>query len=59
MLCGNNLPWVERASHLGHELHESGTMDQDAVIKRAQFVEKSVEIRTLFDWASPPDIFQP
>ena len=56
MLCGNNLPWVERASHLGHELHESGTMDQDAVIKRAQFVEKSVEIRTLFDWASPPDI---
>ena len=30
-LCGNDLPWVETAVHLGHELHESGHMDHDAV----------------------------
>jgi hypothetical protein len=57
-LCGNNLPWVESAVHLGHELHESGTMDHDAVIKRAQFIEKSVEVRTMFEWASPTEVLQ-
>ena len=45
-LCGRLLPWVERACHLGHELHESGSMDPDIVVKKAQFIEKSVEIRT-------------
>ena len=48
MLCGHDLPWVPSAVHLGHELHESGTMDHDAVIKRAQFIDKSVEIRITF-----------
>ena len=58
MLCGNQLPWVESAVHLGHELHESGTMDHDSVIKRAQFIEKSVEVRTMFEWASPTDVLK-
>ena len=58
VLCGNELPWVESATHLGHELHESGTMDNDAVIKRATFISKSVEVRNTFSWASPADIIQ-
>ena len=52
-LCGRPLPWVESATHLGHELHESGNMEHDAVTKRAQFIAKSVELRTMFHWASP------
>ena len=57
-LCGRSLPWVERASHLGHELHESGQMELDASCKRAQFIEKSVEIRTMFQWAGPAEIMR-
>ena len=57
-LCGRALPWVASATHLGHELHESGTMDHDAVIKRAKFIDDSVEVRTMFSWASPPDILK-
>ena len=56
MLCGNSLPWVQSAVHLGHELHECGDMDHDAVIKRAQFIGKSVEVRTMFSWASPAEV---
>ena len=26
-LCGRDLPWVRSATHLGHELHESGMME--------------------------------
>ena len=55
VLCGNELPWVESATHLGHELHESGSMDSDAMIKRAS---KSVEVRNTFSWAAPADIIQ-
>ena len=55
-LCGDQLPWVQSAVHLGHELHESGTMDHDATIKRAQFIDKSVEVRTMFDFAAPAEV---
>ena len=57
-LCGRSLPWVERATHLGHELHESGQMDVDISCKRAQFIDKSVEIRTMFQWAAPAEIMR-
>ena len=55
-LCGRELPWVATASHLGHELHESGNMEYDAVVKRAIFINKSVEIRENFHFASPVEI---
>ena len=55
-LCGRTLPWVERATHLGHELDQSGQMEYDAATKRAQFIAKSLEIRTLFQWASPVEV---
>ena len=38
MLNGKELPWVESALHLGHVLHESGSMDQDTKAKRASFI---------------------
>ena len=34
-----DLPWVVKGPHLGHELHQSCTMDFDAKFKRAAFIE--------------------
>ena len=55
-LCGRMLPYVPTATHLGHELHESGTMEYDARVKRAQFISNSLEVRELFSFASPLEI---
>ena len=56
MLGGKELPWVETATHLGHELHESGSMEHDAKVKRAEFIDKSVEIRETLKFASPVEV---
>ena len=58
ILGGRELPWVATASHLGHELHESGNMEHDAKVKRAEFIDKSVEIRETFKFASPVEVLQ-
>ena len=55
-LCDRELPWVSAATHLGHELHESGSMEHDASIKRSIFIQKSVDIRETFHFASPVEI---
>lgn len=55
-LCGRNLPYVSTATHLGHELHESGTMEYDTRVKRAQFISNSLEVREVFNFASPSEI---
>jgi hypothetical protein len=47
------LPWVERAEHLGHVLHEDGTMRHDVKSKRAQFIDSSAKIRESFGFAHP------
>ena len=57
-LCGRILPYVSNATHLGHELHESGTMEYDARVKRAQFISNSLEVRELFSFASPLEILR-
>ena len=36
-LYGVDLPWVEKASHLGHELHQDCNMDYDCNCKRGRF----------------------
>ena len=56
MLGGRELPWVETATHLGHELHESGSMEHDVKVKRAEFIDKSVETRNTFKFASPVEV---
>jgi hypothetical protein len=53
VLCGRPLPWVERAEHLGHTLHQDGTMSQDCKQKRAQFIDQSVKMRETFGFAHP------
>ena len=57
-LCGRLLPWVERASQQGHKLPESGLMELDASSKRAQFIDKSVKIRIMFQWAGPAEVMR-
>ena len=53
VLCGQPLPWVERAEHLGHTLHQDGLMRQDCREKRAQFIDSSVKVREAFRFAHP------
>ena len=57
-LCGKNLPWVESATHLGHELHQSGTMEHDAKIARARYIDQTVEVRQSFSFASPVEVLR-
>jgi hypothetical protein len=54
-LCGRPLPWVERAEHLGHTLHQDGTMVHDCREKRAQFIDTSIKIRESFGFAHPAE----
>ena len=58
MLNGKQLPWVESALHLGHVLHESGTMEQDIKAKRASFIGESTECRETFGFASPMEVLR-
>ena len=55
---GKQLPWVESALHLGHVLHQSGSMDQDIRTKRAKFIDESVEMRETFGYASPAEVLR-
>ena len=57
-LDGKLLPWVQSATHLGHELHQASTMDQDAKVKRARFIGDSTEVRETFNFAEPQQILQ-
>ena len=52
-LEGEDLPWVEKAEHLGHTLHQSVTMDKDCNRARASFIDRSVDVRQQFSFASP------
>lgn len=36
----------------------SGLMDHDAIIKRGQFIDKSVEVRNMFQWAAPAEVLE-
>ena len=55
LLCGRPLPWVERAEHLGHAIHQDGTMSQDCREKRAQLIDGSAKIREEFGFAHPAE----
>ena len=43
-------------SHLGHTLHQDLTMDADAKVRRAAFIGRSLEVRSQFGFAAPPQI---
>ena len=55
-LYGQDLPWVNVATHLGHELHRDATMEHDCKCKRAQFIDKSTSIRETFQFADQQQI---
>ena len=54
-LCGQELPWVDRAVHLGHVLTTRGTMEQDTREKLAEFIDCSVKLRETFSFAHPSE----
>ena len=69
MLNGDALPWVETATHLGHELHQQCTMEYDGKCKRAnyinnkranyinnkmaKYINNTITLRETFDFARP------
>ena len=56
VLNGVTLPWRTKAVHLGHTLHQDLTFDDDARTRRASFISSSVQVRSQFGFASPPQI---
>ena len=52
-LYGVDLPWVDKATHLGHELHSDCNMDYDINCKRGMFIENTTAIRETFQFADP------
>ena len=58
LLDGELLPWVESAVHLGNYIHESGSMDKDAKVKRATFIRESTGLRESFGFGSPSEILR-
>ena len=58
ILDGQCLPWVETALHLGHTLHQNGSMHQDAKIRRAIFIDRSVEVREKLHFAEPAEVLR-
>ena len=58
LLFGEELPLVNSAEHLGHTLHKDCTMDQDARQKRAQFIDRTSELRSVSGFAHPEQIIK-
>ena len=52
------LPWVVTAEHLGHTLYQSGSMEQDCKEKRAQFINRTVEVREELHFAKPAEVLK-
>ena len=57
-LYGVDLPWVKTANHLGIELSEECNMNQDIKQKKADFIDKSTEVRESFSFAQPNQILE-
>lgn len=53
VLCVRDLPWVERAEHLGNAMHQDGTMRQDCREKTAHFNDSSVKVWEAFNFTHP------
>ena len=51
-LCGNKLPWVNQFKHLGNTISNVFPYsEQDVLVKRAQFISKSIELNQEFYFA--------
>ena len=52
-LCGKVLPWVSKASHLGHTICADNQMNQDISEKLAQYINDCSKVRETFSFAHP------
>ena len=48
LLSDKALPYVAHATHLGHELHEDGTMTMDTSMRRGTLIDKTLEVKEAF-----------
>ena len=55
-IYGRDLPYVTTCLHLGHILSQDGSMVQDCNSKRAQYIDKTVDIRNTFSFADPTQV---
>ena len=53
ILFGMQLPWVNRADHLGVTLTEDGELLQDCKQKRAAYIDKCAQVRESFHFSHP------
>ena len=56
LLSGRPLPYVRQATHLGHEFHESGSMDTDVRMKRGALIGRCLEVQEAFSFAAPAEV---
>ena len=49
---------VTHADYLRKMVTEKGDMEKGASIKRARFIQSSVETRELFKWAAPEKVIK-
>ena len=56
MLKGKVLPYVTTAAHLGHTLAQDATMTHDARIRRAEYIDRTTDIRNTFNFADPVQV---
>ena len=52
-LDGKQLPWVERADHLGHVLHQTLSMESDSRRARGSFMTRASDIRDNLYFSEP------
>ena len=52
-ICHYRICNYRKSQHTGHTLAQDGTMVHDAKIRRAQFIDKSTDIREMFHFAKP------
>ena len=54
MLCGNPLPWTDKFKHLGINIENKiDGCEHDMKVKRAQFIDKNIELNQEFYFAHP------
>ena len=54
VLCGNQLPWVDKVMHLGITLtNEKNILASDMSVKKARYISKNIELNQEFYFAAP------
>ena len=54
VLNNDPLPWKDKAKHIGNYLNQSGTMETDVKVKRANFIDTCMNLNNEFYYMTPP-----